>query len=118
MVDTIDNEIAYDEQATPFDAHDPQAIENAEKSIARLKAKKLRVVESIMDDEDGRAWMFDLLGQHCHVFSENTMRDTSERNGRFEGERAVGLRVLDEIMTAAPEMFWKMRCEAVERDRK
>lgn len=116
MADTIDNEMSFIDQ--PFDAHDRSAINDAEKKIARLKEKKLRVVESIMAEEDGRAWMYDLLGNDCHVFSENTMRDTPERNGRFEGERAVGLRVLDQVMTAAPEMFWKMRCEAVERDRK
>ena len=102
MADAIDNEIAYDEQAIPFDANDPEAIETAEKHAKRLKEKKLRVVEAIMSEENGRAWMFDLLGTNCHVFSDNPMRDTAERNGRFEGERAVGLRVLDEVMTAAP----------------
>ena len=117
MADTIDNEIAYDDQQQAFDAHDPDVIEAAEKSIARLKAKKLRVVEAIMSDEDCRAWMFDVLGTNCHVFSDNPMRDTPERNGRFEGERAVGLRLLEEIMTAAPEQFWKMRMESLERDR-
>lgn len=118
MADLIDNEIAYDEQSEAFDVHDPEAVEDAEKAATRLKEKKLRVVESIMLNEDGRAWMFDLLGDNCHIFSDNPMRDTPERNGRFEGERAVGLRILDEVMTAAPEMFWKMRCEAVERTRK
>lgn len=117
MADTIDEEIAYDEQAQAFDANDPEAIQAAEKNNARLKAKKLRVVEAIMSDEDGRAWMFDVLGDNCHVFSDNPMRDTPERNGRFEGERAVGLRLLEEIMIAAPEMFWKMRLEHLERDR-
>lgn len=117
MADTIDDEIPYDKEANPFDANDPEAIEEAKKNAYRLKNKKLRVVETIMSNEDGRAWMFDFLGTNCHVFSENTMRDSPERNGRFEGERAVGLRVLDEVMTAAPEMFWQMRCEAVDRDR-
>lgn len=118
MADTIDNEIVYDEQAEAFNANDPEAVSAAEKQIARLKQKKLRVVETIMSSEDGRAWMFDLLGDNCHVFADNPMRDTPERNGRFEGERAVGLRVLDEVMTSAPEMFWQMRMEAIERTRK
>ena len=39
MADTIDNEIAYDEQAQAFDANDPDAIEAAEKNIARKKAR-------------------------------------------------------------------------------
>ena len=118
MADTIDTEIAYDEQHQAFDASDPDAIEAAEKNNARIKAKKLRVVESIMNNEDGRAWMFDLLDTNCHVFSDNPMRDTPERNGRFEGERAVGLRILGEIMIAAPEMFWLMRVEHLERNKK
>jgi hypothetical protein len=117
MVDTIDTELAYDEQQVAFDANDPSAIEAAEKNNARIKAKKLRVVEAIMSSEDGRAWMFDLLGTNCHVFADNPMRDTPERNGRYEGERAVGLRLLDEIMTAAPEQFWLMRMEHLERNR-
>lgn len=118
MADHIDEVLAYDDQIDPYDAHNPEVIEEAQKIAVRLKQKKLRVVESIMSNEDGRAWMFDILGTNCHVFSENPMHDTAERNGRFEGERAVGLRILDEVMTAAPEMFWRMRCEAVERDKK
>lgn len=118
MADMIDEQIAFDEQQETFDANDPGDIEEAEKSVARLKAKKLRVVESIMSNEDGRAWMYEVLGSDCHVFSENTMRDTPERNGRFEGERGVGLRLLDQIMTAAPEQFWIMRKEALEASRK
>lgn len=117
MTDQIDNEIAYDEQSQAFDANDKNAIDLADKKVRRLKEKKLRVVESIMSSEDGRAWMFDILDYNCHVFADNPMRDTPERNGRYEGERAVGLRILGEVMSAAPEMFWKMRCEAVERDR-
>ena len=117
MVDTIDNEIAYDEQQVVFDANDPEVIEAAEKNNTRIKAKKLRVVKAIMSDEDGRAWMFDLLGTNCHVFADNPMRDTPERNGRYEGDRAVGLRLLDEIMMAAPEQFWLMRKEHLERNR-
>lgn len=118
MADFIDEQIAFDEQDQSFDVNDPNMVDSAEKKAARLKEKKLRVVQSIMDNEDGRAWMFEVLGNDCHVFSENTMRDTAERNGRFEGERAVGLRILDQVMIAAPEMFWKMRCEAIERERK
>ena len=116
MADTIDTEMAYEE--SPFDANDPDFIEKKEKNAARIKEKKLRVVEAIMSSEDGRAWMFDVLGDNCHVFSDNPMRDTPERNGRFEGERAVGLRLLDEIMTAAPELFWVMRNEAVDREKR
>lgn len=118
MVDNIDEQQASDEQPNPFDAYDPETIEAATKEAARLKAKKLRIVEAIMDTEDGRAWMYDLLGTDCHTFAENTMRDTPERNGRFEGERGVGLRLFSQIMEAAPEMFWKMVTEARERDKK
>lgn len=117
MADTIDEQLAKDEQAVPFDANDSVAIAQAEKDAARLRSKRLRVVEAIMSTEDGRAWMYDFLGMDCHVFAENTMRDTQERNGRFEGERGVGLRLLDQIMMAAPESFWVMRKEALDRAR-
>lgn len=118
MADTIDEQLAVDEQASPFDANDPEVIEQAKKDAALLQSKKLRVVESIMSNEDGRAWMFDILGSDCHTFAENTMRDTPERNGRYEGERGVGLRLFGQIMEAAPEAFWKMVCEARERAKK
>lgn len=116
MTDLIDEQIAADEQENPFDAYDPELIKEKQEANARLKQKKLRVVEAIMANEDGRAWMYDFLGVSCHIFSENRLE--GERSARFEGERAVGLRVLEEIMTASPEMFWTMRLEAVERDRK
>lgn len=118
MADTIDNEIAYDEQAEAFDVYDLKVVDEAEKAAARRKEKKLRFVELVMSSEEGRDFMFDILDADCHVFSENLMKDTPERNGRFEGERGVGLRLLDRIMISAPEMFWKMRCEAFERARK
>lgn len=118
MSDAIDETAARDEEENTFDVYNREVIEEAEKNAIRLKQKKLRVVEAIMSNEDGRAWMFDLLGGNCHVFSENSLNGTIEKNAKFEGERAVGLRVLDEVMTAAPEMFWKMRCEAVERDKR
>lgn len=118
MADAIDEQLTADEQASPFDANDSEVIAQAEKDAALLKSKKLRVVEAIMSTEDGRNWMFDLLGSDCHIFAENTMRDTSERNGRYEGERGVGLRIFEQILEAAPEMFWKMVCEARERANK
>jgi hypothetical protein len=114
MADSIDEQLAVEEHATPFDANDPDVIAQAEKHAKLQKSRKLRVVEAIMSTEEGRAWMAELCGD-CHVFSENLMRDTPERNGRFEGERGVGLRLFDQIMEAAPEMFWKMVCEARER---
>ena len=70
-----------------------------------------------MSNEDGREWMFDLLGDDCHTFAENTMRGTDGQIGKFEGERGVGLRLVSKIMAAAPEMFWKMWFEALERNR-
>jgi len=115
MADTIDEQMAADEQKNPFDAHDPEDIAEKEKEVARLKAKKLRVVEAIMSNEDGRAWMLDVLMVYCHTLDENHMRDTPSRNAKFEGERAVGLRLLTDVLIAAPEMFWRMKCEADER---
>ena len=106
-----------EDQSIAFDANDPDAVDAAERYNAREKAKRLRVIEVIMSNEDGRAWMYDVLDFNCHVFADNPMRDTPERNGRFEGERAVGLRLLSEILVAAPEMFWTMRLEALERDK-
>lgn len=109
-----DNE---DQLTDSFDANDPDSIIEAEKESLRLRNKKLRIIESIMNDEDGRAWMFDFLDSNCHIFSENSLNGTIERNAKFEGERAVGLRVLSQVMEASPEMFWKMRMEVLEREK-
>lgn len=103
---------------TDYDANDPEVIEAAKDALRRQRNAEFRVVQTIMAEKEGRAWMFKVLGQYCHVFSENTMRDTTERNARFEGERGVGLRLLDEVMEAAPDQFWRMRCESVEESKK
>lgn len=116
MSDTVDEQLPEDEQE--YNAHDAAAVAKAQRKEKRLRKKKLRVVEVIMSNEDGRAWMYDFLGINCHIFSDNPMNSTPERNGRYEGERAVGLRVLDEVMSAAPEMFWEMRREALDREKK
>ena len=106
-----------DEEFQPFDydANDPEVIAAAEDFARRQKNSEMRVVQAIMSEKEGRAWMFKKLGVDCHVFAENMMRDTPERNARFEGERGVGLRLLAEVMEAAPEMFWEMRKESMEK---
>lgn len=114
MVDSIDEQLARDEAQSPFDANDPAAIAELEKLAASIKSKKLRVVEAVMSNEDGRAWMHELCAD-CYTFTENLMRETDGVNGRVEGKRSIGLNLFNQIMDAAPEMWWKMVCEARER---
>ena len=117
MVDHIDETLAYEENAESYDANDPAAVEVVRKAAARDKEDDLRVVELIMSSEKGRKWVFKKLNTECHVFRGNPCQDTPERNALFEGERNIGLRLMEEIMQAAPEMFWLMRMEAIDRDR-
>lgn len=99
-----------------FDPNDPiEAEQHRQKTAERIRKRKLAIVAAIMSSEDGRMWMDDLLGNECHLFAENAMHDTPERNGKFEGERGIGLRILGDIMQAAPETFVPMCEERVKR---
>lgn len=88
-----------------------------ERSLARkaAKADKERlaqenaVISGIMATPGGRAWMHDYLA-FCAVFG-STYTGEALSSAFQEGRRAVGLRLLADVMRACPDMYIQMMRE-------
>lgn len=96
-------EIALEED---YDTSDPQAVNTKRKKYSRTRADRLEFVAAAMEHAQGRAWFYDLLN-FCKVF-QGPYRDNPYETAFLCGEQNIGLRVLDDIQTAAPEKYLTM----------
>lgn len=109
MADPLETE-DFREDAISYDADDPKAVNNARKRAARLRKKRTDFVRAMMDQHEGRMWIYDILCM-CHA-AENTEvlghpHATSFRNG----ERNIGLRITADISESAPDQWMTMMTE-------
>jgi len=100
---------AQEEVDTSYDTSDNEAVNKVRKRAARTRADRLKFVEAAMSMEQGRAWFYDLL-LRCKVISTPFSVDPYETAFRC-GTQNVGLQVLDDIQTAAPEQYALMMSE-------
>lgn len=92
--------------------------ETPEERRAKRKARKLEreiqarddaVIQNLLNTPGGRAWTRELL-ERCHIFA--TSFDGNAVNMAFkEGERNIGLYLLQAIMHAVPEAYVQMMKE-------
>lgn len=109
MTNPIKVNQAEQELEQPYDTADPETVNKARKKAARTRADRLQFVEAAMSHEQGRAWFYDLL-VFCKVF--RTPFDEDPYATAFKcGEQTIGLRVLDDIQTAAPDKYITMISE-------
>ena len=101
-----ENREAYEEQ---FDTSDPQQVNKAKKRAARTRADRLEFVNAAMQHEQGRAWFYDIL-VFCKVF-QGPFCDDPYRTAFLCGEQNIGIRILDDIQTAAPDKYLQMIAE-------
>jgi len=96
--------------------HDP--YETPEEKRARRRARKLErqiearddaVIQDLLRTPGGRAWTRELL-ERCHVFAPSYTGDAMGTAFK-EGERNIGLILLQAIMHAAPEAYIQMMKE-------
>lgn len=97
-----------------FNAADRKSVRKAEKAAnlaARLSAD---FVVAAMSTQPGRAWFWAKLGR-CKVF-HSSFTGEALSSAFAEGERAVGLEILAEIMANCPEQYVLMAQEATQRE--
>lgn len=90
-------------------AADPKAIARRERKIKRDNELLSDAWRWLLDDEKGRRIAWALL-EETHVF--RTSMTGNSQTFFLEGERNIGLKVLDRIMTTAPDAFALMQREA------
>ena len=91
-------------------------IRRAEKDSAAYETLRIAHILNAMSTRNGRAWFYDLLAS-CHIFNDPFTGDAL-LEAYSKGERNVGLKVYNDIVTNCPDLFVMMTQEANERDLK
>lgn len=89
-----------------YDTSDQQAVNKAKKRAGRTKADRLKFISAAMSHPEGRAWFYDIL-LFCKVF-QSAFDESPYRMYFLSGQKNIGLKLLDDIQTAAPEQYLLM----------
>ena len=92
--------------ARTFDSNDPAAIAERDKQVLIRQIAADKMLREQMSFPQGRNFYWDQLAA-CHMF-EGTGPMPAESANFFLGERNVGLRILGDLMRAAPDAFVQM----------
>jgi hypothetical protein len=98
-----------EEKEETYDTSDREQINKSKKRSARKRADRLKFIEAAMTLEEGRAWFYDIL-VFCKVF-QGPFCDDPYRTAFLCGEQNIGIRILDDIQTAAPDKYLQMIAE-------
>lgn len=110
MADKVAETQAVDEQEESYDTSNPQQVNTARKKAARTKADRLRFVQAAMQTVEGRGWFHDILVR-CHITRNPYMAGDPQATAFRCGEQNIGLQILDDIQTAAPQLYIDMITE-------
>jgi hypothetical protein len=96
-----------------YNASERKDVRRAEKDARVAERHEQEVLVSIMGTIAGREWMCALL-ERCHVFA-SSFSDNAGAMAFAEGERNIGLQLLNGIMAACPAQYVLMMGERNER---
>lgn len=97
-----------------YDASNRRHVRLATKEAKREEAERKEIIRGLMSLAAGRAWMLARL-ESCHVFASSYSSNPYD-TAFAEGERNVGLQLLNDIMSACPDRYTEMMNERNERD--
>jgi len=97
-----------------YDASDRRDVKRLEKAARLAERQRHEVIQGIMSIAPGREWMLERL-ESCHVFASSYSGNALSM-AFSEGERNVGLQLLNDIMSACPGRYVEMMQERNERD--
>lgn len=92
---------------------DRKSIRAKEKQALTDAASRASVVRSVMSTVEGRSWLWHTLGS-CHCFS-TTFNGDPLQSAFNEGQRAIGLALLADIMSVCPDQYIQAMREFHER---
>jgi hypothetical protein len=93
-----------------YNAGERQHVRQAARAARVADRQQREFVTNLMSNIAGRAWLFSLL-EACHVFA--TSHTANALNTAFaEGERNIGLLILNDVMAACPDQYVVMMKEA------
>lgn len=86
-----------------YNASDRKQVREAEKSARLADQNRGAVIADLASRESGRRYLWDRIAE-AGVFS-TTYHDNPQRMAYSEGQRAVGLALLNDFMSYAPDNF-------------
>lgn len=96
------------EQVEPqFDASDDKTVSNARKKMARVKQKRAAFIREMMNTENGRLWVYDILVMG-HIAGPVHTPGDPYATAYKDGERNIANKILFDINEFAPEMYMQM----------
>jgi hypothetical protein len=107
MGDHIMNGEADELAVKPFDASDPESVNRARKKAGRKKVNRLRIIEAVMEQPEGRKWMYEVLNM-CHIYSTPFVQGDPYASAFQMGEQNIGNMLLADVQAAAPANYLLM----------
>lgn len=103
MGDTIREIEAAEMETKPYNAADPEQVNDARKRSGRRKSKSLEFVEAMMKLKEGREWLWDMMGQ-CNIFGNPLVKGDTHETYFQLGQQDIGKRILSQVQ-AFPELY-------------
>ena len=91
-------------------AADRKSIRRREKQARLADVQRQEVITQLMSTLAGRQYVWDKLSE-CHIFV-TTFNGDPYQSVYMEGQRAIGLSMLSDIMIACPEQYIQAQREA------
>lgn len=95
---------------------DVEAIAARQRRAAIEQERVASAFRDALDTAAGRALVWWIL-EGCHVFQTSFVPGSADRTVFAEGERSIGLRLIDAIERYCPMRYRQMQEEALERSR-
>ena len=101
-------------EVADYNASDTKQVRAAAKAAKIISAERQGVVLTLMSSPAGRAWVRDWL-ERCHVFHTpfTGIAATTDFNC---GEQNIGLGLLGEVVSAAPDQYIQMMRESADKE--
>ncbi len=93
----------------PYNAAERTHVKAAARQARLADRARIDVLVSVMSTPGGRAWVLDIL-ERCSIFA-TTFTGDALRSAFAEGQRNVGLFVLNDIMQTCPDQYVLMMQE-------
>lgn len=102
-----------------YNAADAKQVNNAKRAAGRLARDDADVIRKLMHTQQGRSWMWRKLTA-CRAFAPSYMPGQQQLTDTayYEGQRAIGLELLAEVMGASRDLYLLMHKEQTEQNAK
>lgn len=106
----------YKKQLSEFGIEQTRIITGdiEKKRQAERHEASIAVVKSLMDNMQGRQWLYSVLDM-CKTFTTPFVAGSPDATAFFCGAQAIGQKLLEDIMIASPENFFVMITEEAAR---